>query len=160
MVLIHFLSIIDNDKNLRFSGYGQTLRGCEMSFPSFEYLKTGLLGNNKMWQNYFRPFNLHEEFVMDDRAFEKWRKPMAVSILLSKGCVAKCTFCQRGAKGYNVYDLDKLESHLKNLRDNCNSYLLQEDGTYIKKESVDNYFDIFKEFYNMNSERVEESIIL
>jgi polyphosphate kinase len=41
-----------------------------------------------------------------------------------------------------------------NLRDNCNSYLLQEDGTYIKKESVDNYFDIFKEFYNMNSERV------
>ncbi|MBV19686.1 MAG: polyphosphate kinase 1 [Cytophagia bacterium] len=47
-----------------------------------------------------------------------------------------------------------------NLRDNCNSYLLQEDGTYIKKESVDNYFDIFKEFYNMNSERVEESIIL
>lgn len=47
-----------------------------------------------------------------------------------------------------------------NLRDNCNSYVLQEDGTYIKKESDDNHFDIFKEFYSMNSKRVEGSIIL
>ena len=47
-----------------------------------------------------------------------------------------------------------------NLRDNCNSYILQEDGSYIKKESDDNHFDIFKEFYNMNSNRVEASIIL
>ena len=47
-----------------------------------------------------------------------------------------------------------------NLRDNCNSYILQEDGSYIKKESDDNHFDIFKEFYNMNSKRVEASIIL
>jgi polyphosphate kinase len=47
-----------------------------------------------------------------------------------------------------------------NLRDNCNSYILQEDGSYIKKESDDNHFDIFKEFYNMNSNRVEGSIIL
>jgi len=114
------IAALDNDKNLRFSGYGQSLPGCEMAFPSFEYLKTGLLGNNKMWQNYFRPFDQHEEFVLDDRAYEKWRKPMAVSMLLSKGCVAKCTFCQRGSKGYTVYDLDKLEAHLKNLRDNCN----------------------------------------
>ena len=47
-----------------------------------------------------------------------------------------------------------------NLRDNCNSYILQEDGSYIKKELDDNHFDIFKEFYNMNSNKVEESIIL
>ena len=47
-----------------------------------------------------------------------------------------------------------------NLRDNCNSYILQEDGSYIKKELDDNHFDIFKEFYNMNSKRVEASIIL
>ena len=47
-----------------------------------------------------------------------------------------------------------------NLRDNCNSYILQEDGSYIKKESDDKHFDIFKEFYNMNSNRVEASIIL
>ena len=47
-----------------------------------------------------------------------------------------------------------------NLRDNCNSYILQEDGSYIKKESDDNHFDIFKEFYNMNSNKVEGSIIL
>mgnify|MGYP001470271087 CR=1 FL=1 len=47
-----------------------------------------------------------------------------------------------------------------NLRDNCNSYVLQEDGTYIKKESDNDNFDIFKEFYSINSKRVEGSIIL
>ena len=47
-----------------------------------------------------------------------------------------------------------------NLRDNCNSYVLQEDGTYIKKESGNDNFDIFKEFYSINSKRVEGSIIL
>ena len=57
---------------------------------------------------------------MDERSFEKGRRPMVTSIFLSKGCVAKCTFCQRGAKGYSVYDLSKLEAYIKDLKDNHN----------------------------------------
>ena len=34
---------------------------------------------------------------------------MVSSIHVSKGCVAKCTFCQRGAKGYTTYKLEDLE---------------------------------------------------
>ena len=56
---------------------------------------------------------------------------MMVTMFTTKGCVAKCTFCQRGSKGYSVYDLDKLESHLKNLRDNCNvGFLCVDDENF------------------------------
>ena len=48
-----------------------------------------------------------------------------------------------------------------NLRDNMNSYVLQEDGSYKKKEfKKNNKFNIFEEFYYLNSEKIDDSIIL
>ena len=48
-----------------------------------------------------------------------------------------------------------------NLRDNCNSYELNEDGSYSKREKGKNKeFNLFKEFYLLNRNKVEESIIL
>tara|TARA_B100000614_G_scaffold19101_1_gene15450 strand:+ start:1349 stop:3442 length:2094 start_codon:yes stop_codon:yes gene_type:complete len=48
-----------------------------------------------------------------------------------------------------------------NLRDNCNSYKLNEDGTYSKREKGKNKeFNLFKEFYLIDRNKVEESIIL
>jgi len=114
------IAVLDDDKNLKFSGFGQPIASCHMVFPDFEYLRSGLLGNNDALQNYFRPFNKHHSFVVDSRSFEKGRKPMTVTMFSSKGCVSKCTFCQRGSKGYLTYDLSKLEKYIKNLRDNYN----------------------------------------
>ena len=48
-----------------------------------------------------------------------------------------------------------------NLRDNCNSYKLNEDGSYSKREKGKNKeFNLFKEFYLLDRNKVEESIIL
>ena len=48
-----------------------------------------------------------------------------------------------------------------NLRDNCNSYELNEDGSYSKREKGKNKeFNLFKEFYLLDKNKVEESIIL
>ena len=48
-----------------------------------------------------------------------------------------------------------------NLRDNCNSYELNEDGSYSKREKGNNKeFNLFKEFYLLDRNKVEESIIL
>ena len=48
-----------------------------------------------------------------------------------------------------------------NLKDNMNSYVLQEDGSYKKKEfKKNNKFNIFEEFYSLNSEKIDDSIIL
>jgi radical SAM superfamily enzyme YgiQ (UPF0313 family) len=106
----------NEDDILRFSGYGKRLSTCDMSFPDFDYLKSGLLGDDEALQNHFRHFTLNENFIMDERSFEKGRRPYVTSINTSKGCVARCTFCQRGSKGYTTYDLDKLEKFILELK--------------------------------------------
>ena len=112
------IAILDYNKNLQFSGYGQRLKPHDLNFPSFEYLKSGLEGNEELCKNYFRPFTQNEVFIMDERSFERDRKPNVAYTYLTKGCVAKCTFCQRGSKGYSVYDTSKLDEYLKNLKEN------------------------------------------
>ena len=101
-----------------------------MSFPSFDYLKSGLLGDENAVANYFRHFTQAEEFIMDDRSFEKGRRPMYSSIHVSKGCVAKCTFCQRGAKGYTTYNLEDLEKHLVQLKKYDVGFLSVDDENF------------------------------
>ena len=125
------IALLGNNNDLKFSDYAQTLAGCNYNFPSFEWLKSGLNGNDEAVNNYFRPFYKSEEFIMDPRAFEKNRKPMLVSMYTSKGCVAKCTFCQRGSKGYNVYDLEKLDAYLINLKNEYNvGFILVNDENF------------------------------
>ena len=114
------IAILDENKNLKFSGYGETLPSCHMSFPDFEYLKSGLQGDEAVMQKYFQPFWKQSVFQQDDRSYEEGRKPMMVTMFTTKGCVAKCTFCQRGSLGYSTYDLSKLETYIKYLVDNHN----------------------------------------
>ena len=49
-----------------------------------------------------------------------------------------------------------------NLRDNCNTYILNEDGNYEKKQidKSSNRFNIFEEFYKLTKNKIEDSIIL
>ena len=48
-----------------------------------------------------------------------------------------------------------------NLKDNCNSYILNEDGSYTKKEIEKNEkFDLFKEFYSLKRKNLDDSIIM
>ena len=124
------IAVIDDNNDLKFSGYGHSLSSCHMSFPSFDYLKSGLNGDEKAVYNYFRPFNASEEFLMDDRSLEKNRRPMVSSIHVSKGCVAKCTFCQRGSKGYTTYNLNDLEKHLVQLKNYNVGFLNVDDENF------------------------------
>jgi len=44
-----------------------------------------------------------------------------------------------------------------NLKDNVNAYVMQEDGTYVKKDSNgEDPFNIHKEFYKVNKENLLE----
>ena len=129
LLKIRGIAILDND-DLKFSGYGHSLSSCDQSFPSFEYLKSGLQGDENALNNYFRHFSLGEEFLLDERSFEKHRRPMLTSIHTSKGCVAKCTFCQRGSKGYITYNLDDLEKHLIELKNFNVGFLSIDDENF------------------------------
>ena len=47
--------------------------------------------------------------MFDPRASDpNKKKKQLASLFTSKGCVAACTFCQREAGGYRVFDLNKL----------------------------------------------------
>ncbi len=130
LLKIKGIALLDEKNDLKFSGYGHTLSSCHMSFPSFEYLKSGLLGNEEELKNYFRPFYKSETFLMDDRSFEKGRRQMFSSISVSKGCVAKCTFCQRGSKGYSTYNLDDLEKYIEELKKHDVGFLSVDDENF------------------------------
>ena len=58
------------------------------------------------------------------------RSAMYSSIHVSKGCVAKCTFCQRGAKGYSTYELKDLEKHLEQLKKYDVGFLSVDDENF------------------------------
>jgi polyphosphate kinase len=47
-----------------------------------------------------------------------------------------------------------------NLKDNVNAYIMQEDGTYLKKENGEPAFNIHKEFYNVTREIVMDAKLL
>ena len=48
-----------------------------------------------------------------------------------------------------------------NLKDNCNTYVLQEDGTYNKKSySKKSRFNVFEEFYKINKDNINDHIII
>jgi len=117
LLKIKGVALLDESNELKFSGYGTRLASCNMVFPDFDYLKSGLLGQEDKFLNYFRKFDGIENFRLDSRCWEVGKKRPNVHLLYtSKGCVARCTFCQRGAKGYSTYDLDKLEKYLINLK--------------------------------------------
>ena len=42
LLQIKGIAVLDQDDELQFSGYGHSLSSCHMSFPSFDYLKSGL----------------------------------------------------------------------------------------------------------------------
>ena len=85
-----------------------------MTFPDFEYLKSGLLDKPEAVKNYFRKFKDNEIFQWIVDPMKNGENQIWLVFLLQKD-VAKCTFCQRGSKGYAVYNLDKLETYLKHL---------------------------------------------
>ncbi|RDC65173.1 polyphosphate kinase 1 [Adhaeribacter pallidiroseus] len=47
-----------------------------------------------------------------------------------------------------------------NLRDNKNTYVMREDGAYIKKQDSDEVFNLHQEFYKLTPEKLEDSVSL
>ena len=107
-----------NDKNeLIFNGFEASIPPDEIAYPDYDLLRKGLKDKPEMLKNYFRPAMKSGWFRFDPRAYDSHRVPMLGGVFVTKGCVAKCTFCQRGTKGYRTMSLDKLEKHLKYLKE-------------------------------------------
>ncbi|HLB74597.1 MAG TPA: radical SAM protein [Sedimentisphaerales bacterium] len=117
---IKSLSYIDEDGEMQFTGYGGCIPASEIPLPDYDLLALGLKGKSELLRNYFRKGAAHDYFRHDPRALQEDRRPMLADFWVSKGCVAKCTFCQRTTKGYRVFSLDAIDEHLQILKDKFN----------------------------------------
>jgi len=114
------LSFLDNDGELYFTGYGKAIPSHLNPFPDYDILQDGLKEHSKEILNYFRPGLGSTHVQTDPRSYEPHRRPMLAQLWSSKGCVARCTFCQRSTKGYRVMGVESLDEHLQLLAERFN----------------------------------------
>lgn len=106
------LTYIDENGELQFNGYADRIPSSANPFPDYDILALGLINRPEMLQNYFREGLGSDWFRQDPRSHEKNRRPKFAALWVTKGCVARCTFCQRSTKGYRLFDLKALDEHL------------------------------------------------
>lgn len=111
------LAFLDEAGELRNTGYGPAIPADDMPFPDYDLLQSGLKDRPEDLRHYFRIGLGVHEFQTDPRAYEPGRRPNVVNLWTSKGCVARCTFCQRSTKGYRTPSLDAFERHLLELKE-------------------------------------------
>jgi radical SAM superfamily enzyme YgiQ (UPF0313 family) len=113
------LSFLNAAGDLLFTGYGEKVPPSDLCLvPDYDLLKKGLQDRPELLSNYFRPGQGSGWFNHDPRAYESGRKPNIAVLVVNKGCVAKCTFCQRPTKGYRVGNMAELEEHVVYLKEN------------------------------------------
>ncbi len=117
LLKINGVVFIDNNGEFQLNGFGLSTPAERLLSVDYEFLKTGCKGEPEAINNYFKNINQVNTFDLDDRALDPKRRPMVAGVFTSKGCVARCTFCQRSTKGYRVVSLKLLEEHLVHLRD-------------------------------------------
>ena len=118
---IRGLSFLNDNGELIFEGYPKRVKNEVIPLPDYEFYRSGLLDRPELLDGYFKPIEKWErQFSLDARAKEPHRKPLVAEFFTSKGCTARCTFCQRNTRGYRVAELDDIEAHLKVLTEKYN----------------------------------------
>ena len=127
------LSFIDENNKLNVTGYAEQLPAAQIYFPDLDKLRLGLQkygGNGELIHDYFAPIENLTEWEYFTRKgqiypeqlkfYEKNKNKKVARIFISRGCVARCTFCQRATKGYRVYALNDLETYIVELKEKYN----------------------------------------
>ncbi len=117
---IRGLAYLDDNGELQSTGYGQSIPADDIPFPDYDILQAGLKDRPQDLAYYFRVGSEAIDFQTDPRSFDKHRNPMLADLWSSKGCVARCTFCQRSTKGYRVPLIESLDSHIAMLKERFN----------------------------------------
>jgi radical SAM superfamily enzyme YgiQ (UPF0313 family) len=129
------LAFIDKNNKLKVTGYAEQLSSSELLFPDFDKLRLGLQkfgGNGELIHEYFPPikrprdlgeYQGYQQNQLNSESLTLYEKNIdkkVAPVFSSKGCVARCTFCQRGTKGYSAYVPSDLENHVIELKEKYN----------------------------------------
>ena len=127
------LAFVDENHKLQVTGYAEQVPASELKYPDYDIIKTGLQkygGNGELIHEFFEPIKICEYNpttgfgIKFDEKVDK-NKKIAIGYI-TRGCVARCTFCQRASKGYRVYEADhNLEAYLEELKEKYNVGLVE-----------------------------------
>ncbi len=139
------LAFLDHDEKLNVTGYGEQIKGTEMEYPSYDKWEHGLKefgGSENLIHEVFEDatdlrsifgLNLEKQHRTEDilKIHEIVKDKKVGRIQTSKGCVAKCTFCQRATKGYRVFGHSHMEARIIELKEKYNvGVLLVDDENF------------------------------
>lgn len=99
---------LDEDGKFIFTGNGERPTADGLDDPDYSILEIdGTL------DHYMKPV-YEDQFLAPDAETTIGEGRSAI-VVMSKGCIAKCTFCHRWEKGYRALPEEKLESYLRHL---------------------------------------------
>ena len=111
--MIPGVAYLEDNGQFIANGEGESIPDDAMCYPDYDILLAGCKDQPHLGSNYFRDGLRSDWFSRDVRSFEKGRGIKCAAFWISKGCVAQCTFCQRGSRKLHRFSLTKLEEHLQ-----------------------------------------------
>ena len=102
-----------------------------MELPDYALLRRGLMDKPFLLMNYFNDPKTMYSVLNTSLDPGRVVGSRSASIQTEKGCIGHCVFCQRFCHGYHPYDVGKLDSHIRYLKDSFNvGYLFLADEAF------------------------------
>ena len=147
------LAFLDSDNKFNFTGFAEQLPAHKMGFPDYDAWENGLEkfgGNRKLVFDVFDEINSIGDLLglAEERShrtkeyidlFKKYVGKRAGRIQTSKGCVAKCTFCQRATHGYRSFKAETLEERVIELKNKYDVVVLSIDDENFGSDKPKSY---------------------
>lgn len=110
------ICFLDQDGKFQFTGYGARPAADEIEWPDYAILEAdGSLP-------YFVSDQIDDRFFGHTRAAQSGEK--LATVIMTKGCVARCTFCHRWEKGFRARPVDQVVAHIQHLKDKYNVHFI------------------------------------
>lgn len=110
------ICFLDQEGKFQFTGYGARPAADEIEWPDYGILEAdGSLP-------YFVSDQIDDRFFGHTRAVNSGEK--LATVIMTKGCVARCTFCHRWEKGFRARPVDQVVAHIQHLKDRYNVHFI------------------------------------
>ncbi|MFH0771701.1 MAG: radical SAM protein [Candidatus Omnitrophota bacterium] len=110
------ICFLDSKSAAVFTGYEQQISVSEITDADY-----GIIEKHSRIDNYIiEPF-YYEQFKHDSRSYEERREGKKLAtVVSSRGCVNRCTFCHRWQRGIRILPVDRVIGHIRHLQKNHN----------------------------------------
>ena len=99
------ICFLDKKKDFIFTGFGQKPKAAEIKWPNYGLLEREGSINHFISSNIDARFRGSKKTLLNEYC-------NSATIVINKGCVARCTFCHRWEKGYRSRPVDQVINHI------------------------------------------------